>query len=523
MTIRHYGNQEYQGLSSDTKPIADDTAAGATFEETDTRKKWQNSGTEWIPQEVGNYLKYRLLKVGTTYYIIDQHGKLIGNGTDMDDILQAAIDAMTPGLLEINCDTGIYAINEPIIIPSVLANTGQKRVIFKGYNWSRRAGTDRHCTQFHISSAFPTDRYVFECNNAPDSDTLSMLEIDGLYVTAVDAFTTKNVGLIKFQVDDIASSCLHINNITGQYMWRGIHIMGGVWRSTVTNLILDENSASFLGDADIILEHGGSTAAENPIPKLNFFQNTDISHGDGQMNNFVRIKSGCYNFFNSIQADGHKVSEAAFNLDASDLTTYGSTTYTAVNTFINPWVLDVASTPTPDNRKGAIYLNGVGCFDNRFIASHVNKVINTVKVSGGALRNRVEIDGIWGGVPIVDSTGAGLSNVIEVTGGFNTIAAAPTDAAVVDTAGLFRIIDYRRGAQKGGSTTITGNGALTAFNIPHTLFAIPAWAIVGAGNAAARDANFSWSYDSANIVVTFSVAPANAVSIILRWLAGVYA
>ena len=46
--IKHKGNQEYEGLSSDTKPVASDTAVNATFAETDTGLLYRNNGTAWV-------------------------------------------------------------------------------------------------------------------------------------------------------------------------------------------------------------------------------------------------------------------------------------------------------------------------------------------------------------------------------------------------------------------------------------------------------------------------------------------
>jgi hypothetical protein len=507
MAIEYIGSDYLECLSTDTKPT--NLPNGFQAKETNTEKKfvWNSTVSLWIPQEITNYLKYRVLKIGTTYYIIDQHGKHVGSGTDCQVVLQAAIDGMpNPGILEFTFDTGLYTINNPIIIPSVLGASAQKRVIFKGIPWSRRGGTDRHVTQFTIPATWPTNRYVFECNNAPGSNTLSFLEMDGLYVTAVDAFTTKNVGLVKFQADDIANLSFFMDRITGQYMWRGIHLLGGVWRGVVRNCDLDENNTGYIGDADIILEWGGATGPSGPMPKQMAFENIRIAHGDGQVNNHVQIKGGAYNYFNNIEVDGYKCVEAVYNLDATDYVT--NTAYpVASNLFVNPWTLDFVGTPAPDNRKGSIYLNGTGCFDNRFINGKLSKIINTVKVAGGALRNRIEMTGVWGGVSTVDSTGAGTSNILEVTGGHGAAA----DAVIVDTAGNFRIIDYRRGATNGGTSTQSGNGTTKAFNIAHGLLTTP---VKFRADNTSDDAigPYKTTATSTNIVVTYPLAPVSGSS-----------
>ena len=48
MTLKHKGNQEYEGLSSDTKPLAADTAVNSMFVETDTHNEYINNGTDWV-------------------------------------------------------------------------------------------------------------------------------------------------------------------------------------------------------------------------------------------------------------------------------------------------------------------------------------------------------------------------------------------------------------------------------------------------------------------------------------------
>ena len=48
MVVTHYGNQQYYGLSSDTKPVPADTAVNAVFEELDTSDQYINNGTSWM-------------------------------------------------------------------------------------------------------------------------------------------------------------------------------------------------------------------------------------------------------------------------------------------------------------------------------------------------------------------------------------------------------------------------------------------------------------------------------------------
>jgi hypothetical protein len=54
MTVTHYGNQYYQGLSTDTKPTPTTTAVQALFEETNTGNRFRNSGSAWVLDRIGD-------------------------------------------------------------------------------------------------------------------------------------------------------------------------------------------------------------------------------------------------------------------------------------------------------------------------------------------------------------------------------------------------------------------------------------------------------------------------------------
>ena len=54
MVVKHKGNQEYEGLAADTKPVPADTAVNATFRETDTGNEYHNDGSAWILIRSGN-------------------------------------------------------------------------------------------------------------------------------------------------------------------------------------------------------------------------------------------------------------------------------------------------------------------------------------------------------------------------------------------------------------------------------------------------------------------------------------
>ena len=113
MVIKHKGNQEYEGLSTDTKPVASDTAVNATFAETDTGKLYRNNGTTWLEyrgaqpsaietltnKEIDialNTLKLRLytsiiFKSGSTYYALNASGSLISSGAVPETVIQQTL------------------------------------------------------------------------------------------------------------------------------------------------------------------------------------------------------------------------------------------------------------------------------------------------------------------------------------------------------------------------------------------------------------------------------------------------
>lgn len=93
MVVTHYGNQQYYGLSTDTKPVPADTAIGATFEETDTGKKFYNSGTAWLPVLIRGAYNQIVFKEGSTYYATDSNGDILNSSTSNPGaVIQTCLD-----------------------------------------------------------------------------------------------------------------------------------------------------------------------------------------------------------------------------------------------------------------------------------------------------------------------------------------------------------------------------------------------------------------------------------------------
>ena len=90
----HKGNQEYYGLSSDTKPVAADTAVNATFDETDTGQLYTNNGTTWLPKSITSTIPADLIVTleGSTAYCRDATGNILSSSTTLRTPLAYAFD-----------------------------------------------------------------------------------------------------------------------------------------------------------------------------------------------------------------------------------------------------------------------------------------------------------------------------------------------------------------------------------------------------------------------------------------------
>lgn len=96
MVVTHYGNQQYYGLSSDTKPLAADTAINATFGELDTGDQYINNGTAWVLQvgaggglSAGGQISFNGTAVQTVFNI--PHG--LSQTPDFISVQPASADA----------------------------------------------------------------------------------------------------------------------------------------------------------------------------------------------------------------------------------------------------------------------------------------------------------------------------------------------------------------------------------------------------------------------------------------------
>jgi hypothetical protein len=514
--VKHKGNQEYEGLSTDTKPLAADTAVNATFAETDTRKQYYSDGTDWILQDLVRFSEFRIFKDGATTYIIDRVGRVQQSNTDTQVAVQAQIDSM-PGatVYEFLWDANFFTMNNPITHPSITTSGGVKKVIHKGSAVIGQRLASGGTTCLVPSATFPTNRYLFELNNPGAASTSSgQLAIDGIQATNSTNFPTINVGFVKMEAGGALNGQNNwvVRNCYGSYMWRCIHLIGNIWHGRFEDNSFTSGNATFLGDAGLILEDGGHTDFLNPTPKDCRFISNRFMHSEGTQQDCIRIQSGGYNIFENLFIDGFKYINAVITLNNTDTLDIHN------NTFKDITVVDLR-TPTPDIRQAGLYIAGTSVYDNVFRNLRIAPNPETIKIVGtGAVRNDIEFSSYFGAVSRVTDTGTDGNNVLRPIAG-----ALPSgvNSPIVHTGGLSRVIDSRPGATAAGSQTITGNGSTLQFDFAHGMFGTPAYAVVVAGSASIMNNPFWVTWTAANLRVTFNTAPP-AGTHTLRFITGVY-
>ena len=523
MVIQRWAGGKVTGLQADTKPTG--MPAGTDFIETNTWKRYVANATDWIPLHLPVYdiKKFRVFLVGANTYITNEDGRVVqGPNTDTADAVNDQMAIMGFGqVFEFEFDAGAFTIEQPIIFPSVTKGVANiKKVFMRGHSQvGMRIGTTGVGTPTVLipSATFPTQRYIFELNNLTGTGKTGYVDIDGFGFTNAANFTTREVGFVKLEADDgHGYNDFNVANCYLNYPWRAIHLIGQIWQGTFHHIQTHEFNASFVGDCVIILEDGGHSGFNNQTPKRNIFRDINLMHANGQYESGIKIKSGAYNLFDSIYIDGQKYEVAAIELNNTDALTIAS------NTFQNVTVLDlgVEGSPTPDNRKGALYLAGTATFDNVFRNMKLAPWPSvTVKLEGtGVQRNDIEIASYWGANAAVTDTGTDGTNTIRVMGGH---LAGGSDVKITHTGAMSRVIDTRRGASRRGAFSIAADGVQTIFNIPHGCFtgAIPfPLAVAGSTNA---KGDFFVTANATDIVVTYNTPPP-AGTLILRWNAEVY-
>jgi hypothetical protein len=521
MALKNLGDGTLTKLAADANPTATSYPAGTALQNTDDRKRWINSGTDWILQDFPLYNQFKVFKAGTTTYVTDRNGKVQQSNSDTQVAVQAQIDAMPTGptVYEFDWDSGLYTMNNPILIPST-TQAAFKKVIMKGSGYTGLRETVGNVTMLDASTSFPTNRYIFELSSPGAANVNGgMVDIDGFQASnrnnfPAGTFNGVNVGFVKLEAgvrmgfDDYV-----ITRCYGNYMWRMLHLIGAIWSGRFENITTFSTNATFLGDAHVVIEDGGHSSVIEPTPKVNRFKNIHLYDASGEMVNGIRIKSGQYNQFDNIYVGGIRYQVAVLNMSNTDALP------TSSNTLRDLIFIDLQP-PAVDTRQAAIYLAGTSVCDNSILNIRCAQYPLTAKLSGtGVEKNLLQFSSIWGNIVSITDTGSDPSNTYEIFGGNTTSA----DAPITHTGGVGRVIDKRRGASARGSTTFSGDGTTTIFNIPHGLFAAPTSVQITKRGTAIRDINFTLTTDATNIVVTFATPPVSGGSnMILYWTADVY-
>ena len=453
MALKNVGDGTLTKLAADANPTATLYPAGMYLQNTDDRKRWINSGTDWIIQEFIDYKKFNVHKDGANYYITDINHRVVGGAsTDVAAIVNAHM--LTQGVTavwEYLWDASVFSIFQPMIIPPTVA--GLKKYVHQGQGQVARRLVAPSQTSLVADASFPNNRYYFELNNpvATTSNT-GYVKIDGFSGVNNTNYTTINVGFVKLEAGEGSNGQENwvVSNCHSNYLWRNLHLIGKVWHGRFENLVFTADNTLFSGDCDILLEDGGHTGGTNTTPKENRFYNIRNMHSEGTQVNSIRIQSAGYNIFSDIFIDGFKCSHSAICLNNTD----GYSIHD--NIFQNMYAIDMA-TPTPDTRESSLYLDGTNVHDNVFRVMRLPIYPETVKLVGtGVVSNDIEIAGYWGTSSRVTDTGTDGSNILRILPG-NRLTGTPTP--IIHTGALSRVVDDRKGSANGGSRFLNGTGA----------------------------------------------------------------
>ena len=260
MAIKNLGDGTVTKLAADAKPTVSLYPPSTVLQNTDDRKRWINSATEWVPQEMMQYKKFKITKeAGGTTFVTDIYGKVVQSNSDTQLAVQAEIDAMPNNrVYEFEWDAFVFNMTNPLNHP-VTATNGIKKIKHQGRGYLGRLKSDGGTTCLTADATFPTNRYFFEVSD-PSSTSVNtiQLEIDGIQGANLNTINTKNVGFAKVEMGEYGGlECVVITNVFGSYMWRAIHLIGGVWWGRFQNLSFQVASHDFIGESFITLEDGG--------------------------------------------------------------------------------------------------------------------------------------------------------------------------------------------------------------------------------------------------------------------------
>jgi hypothetical protein len=526
MTVIPIGNEAYQGASTDTKPT--NVPANAQFYETDTYTYYVSDGSGgWNEKSNVLDVAYIVYPSGTKYKgkncatgVVD----VINTTPDIGATLSSCIANMSSAGGIIKIKPGNYTIQTNVNIP-VAASGLVKPISFTGTRSNiRGAGTT-----FFTGSSFPSQTYMFQAVAASGSGQTASFEVKNITPVnnsfARSGISNQNIaggttiidaGFILHESDNNTGIPLIVENITTQYLWRGIHLKGYLYWPVIRNYMATDINTNVVSDTHIIMEKGTHADYPKGINLDHIVLNTvaGSASGTGSLNNAI-VFGGGYHNARHIFVDGTK---------------YNNSVIAFMQCFSSSFYGNASEDLLGSGSQGAGF-KGVVLFDSNDFsgnagdsthATYNNQIYDviaspvpfSIAFRNGAFRNRIRAYGYWGSPLTIDDSGAGIENVIEVIEGQQPASIANT--VITSTNGLVQILDRRAGSNKKGLSTQTGDGTTKVFTIAHGCFTTPVNYYVYPVSADAMGA-FNVTTSSSNLTITYGFAPPSNGSNNLKW------
>lgn len=538
MTIT-YKAQKIIGLAADTKPA--NIEDWDEFIESDTLTRYMKIAGTWKELSYFTPVDYEIYKstpASTTYKARNCSTNIVditNTNSDIGQLLTDVSNALSTngGRIDVKGVNTSYQIITPFAIPQ--SDAGVTKPIFvtgNGGDMSPNVRTSGGVT-IEAASTFPTGRYFFETIAGTASNNSSTFLLDGLLTYnsfARSGTTGQNVngGSTIIDAGILKSGSAHSNgipnvvrNVTGQYMWRGLHYQGYQYWGQINNFFIENGNTNTVTDCDLIFEKGGYTDYPKgfDIRHVVCIHQEGNSSGTGSVNNAIAFGGG-YHTVAGVKVDGTKYNESVIAFKQCFSSNFNHIFTEDLNVaqgagFKGVFLLD--SNDFSGNAPTTLY----DTYNNQIYDIAGNKAGTPAVYFNGAFRNRIEgLYAYWGATVTINDTAAGIENVIVVTEGQQPSATPNSIITTTSTPSKVKIVDKRVGAENKGLASATGDGTTKAFTIAHSLFGTPVnyHAYPVTGSATGGDV----TVDGTNITITYGIAPQNTASLKWSWYANLY-
>jgi hypothetical protein len=533
-----YQAQKLIGLAASTKPLNVDD--GVDFFESDTFATWSKISGAW--KETTKYLPddYIISRASSSLYKATNTAKgyvdITNTNADLGQLVLDVISSLPNGGKIFIKPSGAssYKIKTPIVITPADAGTVRPYVI-SSYSPSARFNGG---STIEIDSTFPTQRYVFESVAGTTSNNTANISLSSFFVynsfaksgttgqNIQGASTVIDAGLVKYGSNHTNGLPFLLDNVTTQYLWRGIHLLGYQYFGKIHNYFVESFNINEVTDCDLIMERGGYS----DYPKMYDINHMFLAHQGGAAGgtgsvNIAACLGGAYNNIRNGYVDGTKYNEACVAIKQGwSNTIYGFGTID-LNVAQGPsnkgtWVIDTKDFSGIDGTHSP---NEWTTYNNQLYDIYGSSIPYGLAFLNGAYRNRIKIYGFWGGNLVIDDAGAGIENVVEVIEGQQPSWVANGKTTTTSNPSKVKIVDLRMGTKNRGTAIFSGDDSTKVFNIPHGL-----WATPGTYNIERLSIDSQGGIDitvtSTNIVVTYKgfAPPTGTNNVKLGWYANVY-